>query len=373
MISTSRQAASRAIMPAIRKFLRYARSAYAHLGSASRIDSNYSPTSTCSLVEKHLDKPGPTGIVNTRRHKAVSQPLYVKGLYSNNAIPIYDQSCCLVVKITSLVFHVSMSTLQHLHSFLAAYRTFLSAGNFSLATSKSCFRLARPLWVVYGRPIREHCKASNAQIDSCRTIRMREWNSGLFNSEVSIPTASFSYDGNGFRFPNYWSMAFDFDVSRSLDMQLARRQQPATVTVFRKRDAVISLRGLITGIANLSCGRTRLLVEERLESVVNSSQHILSTLGILERETSVVTHFRQLFTLIKERYGFTGNFPGADSFLQRCIIQFTSFAELCRKKDGLWLRWIDSIFVSEYQVTVSVISSGISMAIGTGTAEYLCT
>src|SRR5674476_1433797 len=115
MIATSRQSASRAIVPTIREGLRHALPAQASLACAPRVNLYNSPTGTCSLVDEHRNEHRPSGIVNRLRQHSTGESLHVQILNGDHAVIVDQLARQLVLEVSPLVAHVDVGPLKQPH------------------------------------------------------------------------------------------------------------------------------------------------------------------------------------------------------------------------------------------------------------------
>src|SRR5690349_21602742 len=103
MIATSRQSATRAIMPAIGQSFAHSLPAQARLACPARVDLDYFAPGAFSLVRDHPKEHRPARIVDRLRQHSACEPLDVQILDGDHAVLVDQLAGELVVEVGSLI------------------------------------------------------------------------------------------------------------------------------------------------------------------------------------------------------------------------------------------------------------------------------
>src|SRR5208283_138910 len=136
MITTSRQSANRAIVPAIRQGLRHARAARAGLRRATRVDLDKLPTGAFCLVREHRTELSPSRVVNRLRQHSASETLHVQ-IFDRDQTVLVDQLAReLVLEVPALIADVDMRPLQQPDGFTSPVTALLPPCHFPLSAAQ---------------------------------------------------------------------------------------------------------------------------------------------------------------------------------------------------------------------------------------------
>lgn len=137
MIATSRQSASRTIVPTIRQRLGHGGSAYACLAGSPGIDVNESPTGACSLVSDHRQEHRPSRVVNGLRQHPGGKSLCVQILDGNQPVFVNQFPRELVLEIRPLIAHMNVGTLEQPHGLASPVAALLPSRHLTLTAAQT--------------------------------------------------------------------------------------------------------------------------------------------------------------------------------------------------------------------------------------------
>jgi hypothetical protein len=107
-------------MPAIPERFGERGATHAFLRGAWRIDPDANPASFRRFAEQDQERSSPRGIVDRHGEPASSQPFDVEVFDGNQAVPVHNLSCDLVMKIPALVADMRVYPLQRLYGISGA-------------------------------------------------------------------------------------------------------------------------------------------------------------------------------------------------------------------------------------------------------------
>lgn len=345
MISTSRQSASRAIVPAIRKgFLNY-RPTQTCLRRAARVNLDELSTGAFCLVRKHSEKTSPSCIVNRLRQHPASKPLHVQVLYGNRAVLIDEVARELVVEVRPLISDVGMSPLQLEHGLAAAVTPLLSPGYLTLAAPEPDLSIPVVARVLDRRAVGQDGETRQANVDADRMFASRKRGGFPFGAEAREPVASFPFDRDRLNFAFQRPMQFELDVARPVDAEFAAVEQSTAVSVGREGDTVVAPEGSKPREPRLVAALTT--GEERLEGPVDAPQNVLAAGEVRERQAPIGPHRLQLVSLIVVADRLAARLPGPNPLLQGGVVERARFTQFSGEEVGLRLRGVEPVFVGQ--------------------------
>lgn len=156
MIATSRQSASRAIVPAIREGLRHPLPAQARLAGTARVNLHQHSPGAFSLVREHRNEHRPSGIVNGLRQHPTGESLDIQVLDRDQAVLVDQPARQLVLEIRPLVAHVDVGALEQQHRLAPPAATLLTPRHLPLAAPQPGFRVPVVPGILDLRPIGKH-------------------------------------------------------------------------------------------------------------------------------------------------------------------------------------------------------------------------
>src|SRR4051794_24815484 len=116
MIATSRQGASRAIVPTIHERFGHALPTNARLRRSAWVYLHQHSPGAFSLVREHLREGAPSRIVNRLGQYSTGETLYVQILDGDYAVLVDQLARQFVLKVSPLVPHVGVRALEQPHS-----------------------------------------------------------------------------------------------------------------------------------------------------------------------------------------------------------------------------------------------------------------
>jgi hypothetical protein len=302
-------------------------------GCAGRVHSKEVAPGTFSLVRNLVDEHAPSGICYGLGKKPASQSLNVQILNCNRAEVGNDSLTNLVMKIRSLVANVCLSALQKLHGLTSAMRALLPSRNFALAGSETCLRLTIPARILNLAAITQRREVSQANVDTDTRGDFGQRSGLAFDGKANVPFATLALDGDSLDLSLNRTVQLDLDQSNTLHSQLAGIEQPTASAVTRKRDAIEAPMRLET---REPCCRFALHAsKERLESLIDSAQHILTSGEIRQREIASRSNLFQLICLRVVVDRLTIQSPRIAALLQTTVVKSARLAQLTVKRASL--------------------------------------
>lgn len=343
MISTSRQSANRAIMPAVLKGLRHPGSAGASLRRSAWVNLHQPPLSIFRFNDEHSDEAGPSRIVNGLGQHSAGKPSHVQVFHCNQRVFVDNLPRLLVLKVRALIPNMRVRPLQLADRFTAAITSLVLAPRYlALGAAEPGFGLAVVPGVLNLRSIGEDRKTVQTYIDSGFGGTGWKRMSIAFHAKAHEPASGLALDRHGLNCALDGPVQFDLDVPRALDTQLAGIEQAAAVAVGRKGDAVVAPRRAVARKARfLSALHTGV---ERLVGLSHSAQHVLATGEVGQRQAAVGAHRLQLVRLIVIVDALVARLPGVVAFLFRRVVERAGVTEFAGQEDGLRLRGDQPVF-----------------------------
>src|ERR1035438_2389671 len=224
MIATSRQSASRAIVPPICKGLWHSLPTHSFLRRAARVNPYNSSTGAFSLVDQHCNEHRPSRIVNGLRQHAAGKSLHVQIFDGNQSVPV----------VAPLIPNGNVRPLEQPHGFAATVATLLSPRHLPLSASQPRFRIPVVPGVLNSSTVREYGEAVQPDINSNFGGAHRQRRGKPIHAEDCEPPARFALDRNCLDCAFEGPVQLDLDVPSALDAQLAIVEQSASVSIGRK-------------------------------------------------------------------------------------------------------------------------------------------
>src|SRR5882672_8240834 len=296
MISRNRQSATLTVMPSLAQCLRIRRSAHASLRRPARGYFHQLTTSLCRFVREFCDERRPSGVIYRFGQHSSRQVLYVQFLNDYQPEQKHKPSRYLVREILSLITHMRVDALQVSNGLLSVITASLATGNLTLCPPE--FGLG--FFVVSGvfnlGSVRQRGEGAQAHVKARLFYRSRQRFRLTFDAEHSIPSSGVALDGDGFDPAFDWAMQFDLDGAYALQSQFAVVEHFAAVTVSRKGDAVVAT----DRAKSRRTWRLAVLdaVKERIESLINATQHILTAREVGKSQIAIGANLFQLIGLI---------------------------------------------------------------------------
>src|SRR5207253_3024026 len=149
-------------------------------------------------------------------------------------------------------------------------------------------------------------------------------------------------DRHGFDRAFNRTMQLDFDLTRTLNLEFAVREQPAAIAVAWKRDAVKTVTRVKARESSLALFLFH-PTKEGFEILVQATQHILTAREVLKAQVASGANLFQLMGLVKVAHRLSGAAVGITPLLQRAIVQSARFRQLAGQKLGLLFCRIHSV------------------------------
>ena len=216
MIATSRQSASRAIVPAIRKTLWHARTTQASLRSSARVYFHQPPASVFCFVGEHIDEFRPSCVLDGLRQHSAGKPLHIQIFDGDETVLVDQLARCLVLEVAPLVFHMHMRALKQSNRLAAPGAPFLPPGDLPLSAPQPGLRPAVMPRIRNLGAIGQHRKAVQANVDTGCAVAGREHRSLPFDAEDREPAAGLALDRDRLDFAiNYYDQANQLKAMRA--------------------------------------------------------------------------------------------------------------------------------------------------------------
>jgi hypothetical protein len=210
MISTDRQSALTP-MPTLARSFGIQSAADTLLRSAAWVDLHQLPPGAFSLVRELLKKTRPSSILDKLRQLSVKQSSHIQIFDGNQSVSRNQPVRKFVVKVGSLISHVSMNALQFPNSLASSIRSLMSPLYFPLCSPEFRLGILVPSRVFDFRSVRECRKRFQADINSDLKLGSRQPDGLDFASEKSVPPTSLAVNRACFDFPCQRSMDVDLD------------------------------------------------------------------------------------------------------------------------------------------------------------------
>ena len=335
-------------MPAIRQSFGNSYAANTCLRSPARIDLNqHSPGAFC-LVREHLDKPGPSGIEHGLRQHSAGEALHVQILDGDHAVSVDQLAREFVMEVGALARYVAVDALKNLYGLAPTIAAPFTARHLPLSAPQPALRVPVVSRVLDFSPIGQHGETIQADIDPRRSKTGGQQRGLALYTEDHEPTASFALNGHCFYRAFEWPVQLHFDMAGALDAQLPGIEQPASIAVGRKGDAVVAPRRTVSREARL--GSTLHPAEESLEGFIDATEHVLAAGEICERQATVRAHRLQLGSLVVVIDRLAAHPPCADPLLKGGVVEARGLAKLASEEDRLRGSRIETVFETETQL-----------------------
>jgi hypothetical protein len=335
MVTISRQATLRTLMPTLAQSLWCACSADACLTRAAWSNLRVQASSILSFVRYHLQELRPSGVIDGLRQHPACESFNIQVFYGNHAVVIYQPSRNLVVKVRALIADVCVRPLEQLHGFTSAVRTFLTTGYSALCVPQLNLRFSVPAWVINHHSVTQGSKREQANIHADSLGAWRQWFRFALYREASKPTSGFTLDSERLNLTFNQAMQFYLDLADFRERQLRALNRKAKLWVGER---IITRMGAEARKASFSFALHA--GKERLERLINSVQRVLQHLRIdAVQFGTCLFDVGKLCRLRGEVDGFTIDAPSIAPFLQCRVVEFLAKTKRLLKQRGLLPSW----------------------------------
>lgn len=335
MITRPRQTARLAMMPALAERLRYACTAHTFLTCA--VGNNFNPESPSifRFVRSESKELTPTSIVNRLAQHSASKPFYIQIFYCYQSEVVDQPSANSMVKVSSLVAHKGVGTLQDYDGLTPSLRSFLSSRYAPLGDPQSTFCFTVIVRIVNFSSVAQSCERSQPNINADHIRIKGQWLRYVLANEHRKPMSAFALDRK--------RLDRASERARYLDSHLADFREPEAISLqcvsdLSERDGVVAAKRTEARIAwlrdILHSHRSQLLAQlasakERFESLIDAGDHILQRVSVHIRGiVSDCANLRQLANLIKATERLSFESPRFFTFSQGRIIKFRAHCQL---------------------------------------------
>src|SRR5439155_27274110 len=214
---------------------------------------------------------------------------------SDQAVGVDQGTSQLVLKICPLVLDLRVGLLEQHHRFAAAASPAPPTSNTPLSQSQLRLRPLVVARVVYGRPIGECRKGRQTNINPGACLGERQRLCRILDTEADIPFAALTLDGYGLDHPLDWAVQLDLDVPNTLQIQPCP-SQPTAIPITGKGVTVEASTRLEARVASFLVRFHT--AKEGFEGLLDSTQDVLTSRVICQREITSVAYLFQLVRLI---------------------------------------------------------------------------
>src|SRR5262245_35683916 len=342
MIAWNRQSASRTIMPSLAQCLRIRRSAHASLRRSTRINLHQRTASLCRFVHELCGESRPSGVIYRLGQHSTGQALHVQ-LFNHYQPEHHNQRpSYLVREIRPLVAHMRVGALQFSNGFLSAMTTAFTASNLALRPPEFGLRFFVVSRVFNLGSVRQSGEGSQSHIETDFFGRSRQRFRRTFYAEHSVPPSGLALDGDGFDPAFDWPMQLNLDGAYALQSQFAVVEHFASVTITGEGDAVIATDGAKSRIAWLLTVLNA--SEERIESLINATQHVLATREVGKSQIARGADLFQLIGLIAIVDRCVRDAISIATLLNCGVVEATGFGQLAIQRENLSGGRVEPVF-----------------------------
>jgi hypothetical protein len=190
--------------------------------------------------------------------------------------------------------------------------------------------------------VRQRGEGAQAHVNARLFYRSRHRFRLTFDAEHGIPPSRLALDSHGLDSAFNRPMQFDLDGAYALQSQFAVVEQFASVAVAGEGDAVITADRAKSRIT----WRLAILdaIKECIESLINSTQHILAAREVGKSQITIGANLFQLIGLIVVDNRVVEDAIGVATFLNGGVVEAAGFSKLMIKRGDLCAGRIEPVF-----------------------------